>query len=290
MPARMIDLHCHILPGLDDGPPSYAGSLEMARVAVASGIEVMTATPHVRSDFLVTAGRIRSGVEALNARLSRENIPLRVAAGAEVAVEEGRALIRGGLKHLCLGEGRYVLIESPYGDEGSLLESTLLALCEEGFHPVLAHPERSAAFLRDPARLESLVEAGVLCSITAASISGNFGGRVRDFALDLLAAGRVHNVASDSHDANLRSPSGLRAGLEAADRNLAGMGARATWLADTAPRAIIAGAALPVPPYTGLERRTAVEPTVSRPPRRLGTRLRRRRASHLPESGSSTGV
>ena len=285
----MIDLHCHALPGMDDGPASYAGSLAMARAAAGAGIEVMTATPHIRSDYAVAIDGIRRAVDALNARLHSEGVAVEVAPGAEVSLAKARTLVDTDLEALCLGTGRYVLIESPYGHLGPELETAVLGLHNRGFHPVLAHPERSPAFLRDPGRLRRLVEDGSLCSITASSLSGAFGPPVRSFALELLTGGFAHNVATDSHGATDRPPSSLRAGLEAMEESVVHSDGYAEWLTDSVPRAILAGGPLPSPPSSGLALRPSSEPGRTRLRSRVGSRLPRRVVKLFAAPGHRAG-
>ena len=118
---------------------------------------------------------------------------------------------------------------------------------------MLAHPERSPAFLPEPARIANLVDAGVLCSITAGSMMGRFGKRVRRFTLDLLRSGLVHNVASDAHDLDRRPP-GLLAGFAAVEGELPVVAAAADWFAGEAAAAILAGEPLPGSPPTAVRR------------------------------------
>src|SRR5204862_3298866 len=128
---------------------------------------------------------------------------------------------REGLR---LGPGPYALLECPHTQAAGNFDSYIRQLLDRGEDVLLAHPERSPMFLRRPERLERLVNAGVLCSITAASVGGRFGSTVRRLALDLLRRGMVHNVASDSHDAERRGPD-LHEGLKSAERELPGIGA-----------------------------------------------------------------
>lgn len=246
----MIDLHSHILPGVDDGPASYEGSLAMARAAVAAGTNVMVATPHIRSDYGgVEIGAISAGVEALNRALEQDGILMRVLPAGEVSVAKAGELADTSLNVLCLGSGSSILIETPYRapDGDRSMEDTLIDLLGRGFRPVLAHPERCPLFQREPDRLTRLAELGVLCSMTAGSMSGSFGQPARRLALRLLADGLVHDVASDAHDAVHRSPD-LLDGFRRAERDLPGILEQAPWYTVTAPVAIMAGRPLPARP------------------------------------------
>jgi protein-tyrosine phosphatase len=244
----VIDLHCHILPGLDDGPANVDFSVAMARAAVAAGIHVSVATPHVRSDYPTEPEAIAAGVSEVNDALTDEGVELRVLAGAEVSLGKAAKLDDATLAELCLGSGQYLLVECPYRSIDVDLEGILRDLQDRGFAPVLAHPERCPIFQRDPSRLTRLVNGGALCSITAASLTGGFGSTVRRFALDLLYDGVVHNVASDAHD-HLHRPPDIATGFEAAEADVPGIRGQASWFTVTAPVAIVTGrASLPPRP------------------------------------------
>jgi protein-tyrosine phosphatase len=243
----VIDLHCHILPGLDDGPANVDFSVAMARAAVEAGIHVSVATPHVRSDHPTEPEAIAAGVSELNDALAAEAVELRVLGGAEVSLGKAAKLDDATLEELCLGSGRYLLVECPYRSIDVDIEGILRDLQGRGFSPVLAHPERCPIFQRDPDRLARLVNGGVLCSITAASLAGGFGATVRRFSIELLYDGLVHNVASDAHDHLHRPPDLLRA-FESAEAELPGISGQANWFTVTAPVAIVTGRDLPPRP------------------------------------------
>lgn len=243
----MIDLHCHILPGLDDGPVNFDFSVAMARTAAEAGIQVVVATPHIRSDYAVEPDQIASGVRELNDAIAAEDIQLLVLAGGEVALPKAAELDDSVLATLCLGSGDYLLVESPYRSSDIDLEGIVRDVQGRGFRPILAHPERCPIFQRDPGRLARLVNSGVLCSITASSLGGGFGATVRRFAIELLHDGLVHDVASDAHD-HLHRPPNLLAGFESAEADVPGIRGQATWFTVTAPVAIVSGRQLPPPP------------------------------------------
>jgi protein-tyrosine phosphatase len=140
-----------------------------------------------------------------------------------------------------IGEGRYLLIESPYGYVGDGLERIVHELALDGFRIVLAHPERSACFAGKLDRILGFVERGAVCSVTAASLSGRFGRPVRLAAREMLSAGVVHNVASDAHGAERRTPRITPASEGIAAANWA-------WLTQAAPAAVIAGKEIPPAP------------------------------------------
>jgi protein-tyrosine phosphatase len=252
----VIDLHCHILPGLDDGPANVDFSLAMAREAVDANIQIMVATPHVRADYEgITAARIAGAAEQLNERIEEEGLPLRVIPGAEVAIPMLEELADDELTLLSLGGGGYVLLESPYGSTPIDIEAAVDQVERRGHSVVLAHPERCPLFQTDIERLVALADRGVLCSITSASLLGAFGERARAFAIELLRRGVVHDVASDAHD-HLHRPPHLRPAIERLEDELPGVAACAAWYTVTAPVAILAGNEIPRPP-----RFAAAEPT-----------------------------
>lgn len=244
----MIDLHCHILPGLDDGPANMDFSLAMAREAVDANIQIAVATPHIRADYEgITAERIAAAADELNARIEEDGLPLRVIPGGEVAIPMLDELGDDELTLLSLGSGGYVLLESPYGRSPVDVEGAVAEITRRGHSTVLAHPERCPLFQADVDRLAALAERGVLCSITAASLAGSFGARARSFAVELMRRGLVHDVASDAHD-HLHRPPHLRAPIVDVEDDLPGAADAAAWYTVTAPVAILAGNEIPEPP------------------------------------------
>ena len=247
----MIDLHSHVLPGIDDGPETIEGSLELARAAAAVGTRVLVATPHVSWSYPNDADTIVALVDQLNARLAAERVTLEVQAGAEIAITCLVDIAPAELLRLRLGAGPWLLIEPPFTPAVMGLDSILLDLQRQGHRVLLAHPERCQAFHREPEMLSSLVRAGVLTSITAGSLIGSFGGEVRRFALSLAREGLIHNVASDTHD-TVRRPPGV-----AAELRQAGLEPLTEWLTEQVPAAILSGEEIPPKPTVelpGIER------------------------------------
>jgi len=243
----VIDLHCHVLPGIDDGPATLEESLALARAARTAGITTLVATSHVSRDYPNTAESIAQGVRTVNAALQEAGIDVEVVAGAEVALPWGIELDPAELRALRLGGGPWLLAECPLSSGVGDLAPLLHALQAAGHRIVLAHPERSPVLQRDPARVRELVDAGMLCSITAGSLVGQFGRQVQEATLRLVDQGLVHNVTSDAHDAVGRPP-GLRAPLLAAAVQAPVLAARLEWLTWEVPRAILDGESPPPPP------------------------------------------
>jgi protein-tyrosine phosphatase len=233
MHGPVIDLHCHVLPGIDDGPETIEGSVALAMAAAAAGTDTLVATPHVSGRYRNDSATIARLVDELNLRLAAEEVALQVLAGAEIAITSVVEIEPGQITQLGLGGGRWLLMEPPFTPIATGLENILSSLRRDGYRILLAHPERCPAFHRDPAMLISLVASGVLTSITAGSLVGQFGSEVRRFALGLVRDGLVHNVASDAHD-HLRRPPGLAAAL-----GDAGLDPLADWLTRAVPGAIL---------------------------------------------------
>lgn len=257
----MIDLHCHVLAGIDDGPATIEDSLALARAAAAAGTRTIVATPHVSWHYQNTAEGVGRAVTELNRRLVAEGLDLEVLAGAEIAVTRIFDIPPEELSQLTLAGGGWLLVEPPFTPAATGLESMLLELRRRGHPIVLAHPERCPTFHRNPEMLETVLRAGALASITAGSLVGQFGERPRRFALDLLQRGMAHNVASDAHDVVVRAPS------MAEEIERAGLGPLSDWLTCAVPAAIVEGRET-IPP------RPEVELASSAPPR---SRWRRRR-------------
>jgi protein-tyrosine phosphatase len=243
----VVDLHCHLIPAIDDGPADVDASLRMVQVALREGIDTIVATPHVDLRYRVDPEEIAGRVEALSAAVAREQLPLTVLPGAEVALTRLGSLDDAQLRASCLGGSSYVLVESPYLRAGELIEGSLFDLQVRGFRPLLAHPERCPEFQHDLARLERLVAYGVACSVDAGSIVGQFGRSVRRFAVRLLRENLVHNLSSDAHDAVNRPPA-LRTAFGAAQSSLPGIASLQDWLTSAVPAAIVADEPLPPRP------------------------------------------
>jgi protein-tyrosine phosphatase len=254
----VIDLHSHILPGIDDGPPTMEDSLELARAAVAAGTRTILATPHINDDPSIDPARIAAGLVELRAALAEAEIPLEVLPGGEIAIWRLVDLDDETLRALALGGGPYLLVESPFSPVIGDFEPLVLNLHERGHRVLLAHPERCPAFQKTPPRLEGLVDAGALLQLTAGSMTGGFGSTVRRFTSAILREGLAHVIASDAHD-TVRRPPGLQAGFAALERDLPGLSGQAEWLTQLVPRAVLDGAPLPpqppLPKPAGLLRR-----------------------------------
>lgn len=259
----MIDLHCHVIPALDDGPATIEDSVALCRAARAAGTRTIIATPHVNWSYPdVDAASIGAGAEAVNAALQEASIELEVDAGAEIALSRIGDMSEAEIGLLRLGDGPYSLIECPHqGGAPTAVEQMLRGFAASGHSVVLAHPERCPVFQSSPNLLRALTAIGMLSCITARSLTGDFGSRARAYAWELLAAGQVHAIASDAHDAIGRPPD-LAPALDRAGLS----DAQIEYFAFISPEAIINGAPVPKPPL--VEARPAPRFSLRRPRRR----------------------
>ena len=202
-----VDIHCHLLPDIDDGAADWDESLAMARVARHDGISAIVATPHQLGSYGRNCGDvIRQRTRQLQELLDRQDVRLRVLPGADVRIEPDMIkMIRTG-EVLTLGDhGRHVLLELPHEVYFSL-HSLLDELQTAGLVGILSHPERNLGIIGRRNLLKPLVDAGCLLQVTAGSLVGTFGPQVREFTEWLIANGLVHFVATDAHSSKSRRP------------------------------------------------------------------------------------
>ena len=212
---RVIDLHCHILPGIDDGPKTLGQSLAMARHAVSHGIRLSIATPHIHLGcYDNDCDNIRDAQQKFQQALAEEGIALQLGMAAEVRVDAHLpGLVEAGkLPFIGSWEGlNALLIEFPDNHLPAGSEALVRWLIGRGILPVIAHPERNRTFVYHPDKLMPFVELGCLMQITAASLTGLFGPDVRQFAVSLARQGLVTFMASDAHNLEKRIPNMLPA-------------------------------------------------------------------------------
>jgi protein-tyrosine phosphatase len=242
----MIDLHCHILPGIDDGAPDLAVSLAMARRAVADGIRVTACTPHIYPGLYEnTRAGIVAARDALQQVLHDEGIPLTLAIGADthLAPDLLEGLRAGRIP--TLNDSRYLLLEPPHHVAPPRLEESLFNLMAAGVVPVVTHPERLTWIEDHYAIFARLAHAGAWMQLTAGSVTGRFGKRPKYWAERMLDERLVHILATDSHHHEKRPP------LLAEAREAAALRVGATeamHMVETRPRGILADAAPDVLP------------------------------------------
>jgi protein-tyrosine phosphatase len=202
----MIDLHCHILPGIDDGAPDLAMALAMARVAVADGIRVTACTPHIYPGLYENdlAG-IEAARDALAQALADAGIPLELCIGADTHLAPD--LLEGlGRRIPTLAGSRYFLLEPPHHVAPPRLHETVFSLVAAGYVPIVTHPERLTWIEGHYPLFARLVEAGAWMQLTAGSLTGRFGARPKYWAERMEDEGLVHVVATDAHRAERRPP------------------------------------------------------------------------------------
>jgi len=196
--SGLVDLHSHVLPGVDDGADSFDDSVAMATAAEREGISVLAATPHVRDDFPTRSATMHLLVEDVRERLRSESVSVDVRPGGEVGFGMIAELGLDELRRFCLaGNPRYLLVETPYHGWPLGIAETLFTLRLGGMTPVLAHPERNPLVQEDPERLRPLVDSGTLMQLTASSLDGRTSKRVAKTAHRLLKLELAHLVASD---------------------------------------------------------------------------------------------
>ena len=196
---NLVDLHCHILPGIDDGSPSLDASLELAEQAVADGIRYILATPHhMDRHYLNHAINVKRAVADFQNELNLRDIQLTVFPGQEVHLNGQLMDHLDDLLGIDTGRN-YLLLELPHEMVPSYLDELIFQLSCEGITPVIAHPERNAQIVAEPQRLYELVEQEVLAQVTATSLVGTFGEQVQRTAKEFVKCGLVQVVASDAH-------------------------------------------------------------------------------------------
>jgi protein-tyrosine phosphatase len=242
----VIDLHSHVLPGLDDGAADLDEAVAICRAAAEDGIEVLAATPHVRHDYPTTPDQMEEALAAVRAAAGDS---VRLVGGGEIDLAELDRPHEELARFALAGNPQYLLVETPYGGWPLDLAEKLFRLLAEGVTPVLAHPERNAEVQQRPELLESIVTGGTLVQLTAASVDGRLGRRARSCAATLLDRNLAHLVASDAHAPSLRAI-GMSAAVEALDDEALGR-----WLTVEVPGAILEHQSLPPRPRTVRPRR-----------------------------------
>jgi len=242
----MIDLHCHLLPGIDDGATSWDHSLAMARLAAADGITDILATPHITPGvYDNTTATVAPLVAALVERLRVEQIPLRVHVGADVRIDTDLVeRIERGEIPVVGKETRYLVAELPAQMIPPNVPRLLYELQLRRIVAIITHPERNAVFQRDLDLLAEMVSAGSLAQVTAGSLTGEFGPVARRTAVKMLGRQLIHIIATDGHGVEARRPI-LSAGVAQAATVVGEEAARD--MVTTTPQAILSGTPVSLP-------------------------------------------
>ena len=206
-PEPFIDIHCHILPALDDGPAAWEESLEMAEMAAADGIVAIVATPHQLGNYPhVTAENIRIQISRLQSMLEQRGIGLELLPGADVRIDPDlTGKILSGQVLTLADRCCHVLLELPH-ELYIPLDRLLGDLHSAGLMGILSHPERNQGIINQPKVLSNLVNQGCLLQVTAGSLTGVFGSRIQNFAEFMVERGFVDFIASDAHGIKCRTP------------------------------------------------------------------------------------
>lgn len=204
----MIDIHCHILPGVDDGATDQLDALNMARMAQRSGVTEIAVTPHVMGDKDTPErlALICREYERLEQRLAQEGVDIKLHPGAEVLCLPGTPELAENRQLPTLGRGNYVLAEFYFDESFSYMDQMLQDIASRGYKLVVAHPERYAAIQRDPSRLERWGHMGYVLQLNKGSILGALGSRAQRAADEILGRGLAHLIASDAHGCRSRTP------------------------------------------------------------------------------------
>lgn len=202
----MIDLHCHILPGIDDGAKDLSDSIRMAQKAVEQGIHTIVATPHhLNNHYENPKQQIIARVEELNHALIQEKIDLKILPGQETRIygEIVEGFVGGEI--LPVNHSQYVLVEFSSSHVPRYTEKLFYDMQINGLIPVIVHPERNQEIIERPELLYQFVKKGALTQITAASVCGDFGKKIKSYSLQLIEANLTHFIASDAHNTTNRT-------------------------------------------------------------------------------------
>ena len=252
----VVDLHSHVLPGLDDGARHLEEAVEIVRAMAEDGTRIVAATPHVRDDYPTTPDQMEAALRLLRAAVDAAGIEIDLRGGGEIAISslgdlDAAALARFGLG----GNPQLLLLEMPYYGWPLSLSHQCERLLRSGIVPVLAHPERNTAVTTHTRELAQLVRSGVIVQLTAAAVDGRLGRAAASCTRLLLDQELAHMISSDAHSPGLRE-----AGLSAAAAEVGGdLG---NWLTSAVPAALLAGA--PLPPRPDAKRRPFLGGRLSR--------------------------
>lgn len=244
----MIDLHCHILPEMDDGPGGWEESLAMAGLAVQDGIGTVVATPHLFRQRMVDLREVNEKeaigqkIGALRDRLAAAQVPLDIRVGCDFPLSwEALELLQQGRVFTLNDGGRYLLLELPDFTLPPATEEICFTLQSRGITPIITHPERHLVLQERPEKLERLLDLGCLAQLTAGSLTGYFGRRIAKLSRNLVKKGLIHLLASDAHSCRGRVPR-LRAAVDLLGKLIGQDEAEA--MVTTVPEKILRGEAI----------------------------------------------
>ncbi len=205
----MVDIHCHILHGIDDGAENFDISFEMAKLALESGTTKIIATPHANipdTDYVNTSATILEKVKSFNEALTREGVPLKIYTGCEIfAAGDFIKLLKKG-QLLTLNNSNYVLVEFDFFEHYASVFAKLEELLSEGFVPIVAHPERYAFVEENEECINVIKNMGCLIQCNKGSVTGRFGRAAKFISHEMLVREQVDFIASDAHSSRMRTP------------------------------------------------------------------------------------
>lgn len=229
----MIDIHCHILHNIDDGPEDIEESIKMAQIAYLDGITVIVATPHVK-DILIPIETIEDRIDKLHARLAIEKMPVKILRGADVS----STISPSYMENYTINGSKYILYEFPHTHLPANAKGLIFNANLKGLHPIITHPERNPSVIKNPNLIADLAISNAYIQITAGSLTGDFGYEVKQCAINLLKMGIVHFIATDAHSSSWRRPV-LSEGLKVAEKIVGREAARR--LVSENPESVISG-------------------------------------------------
>jgi len=198
----MVDLHCHILPGLDDGPATMEESLAMAQSAIADGITHVVATPHSSSKYFFDFAQVRQFRDELQAKIGDR---LNIVTGCDFHLDpENLASLRKNARQFCIHQRNFLLVEFSEFSIPPAMDQALHEIQLAGVRPVITHPERNRILRAHPERLKKWVRQGCFVQVTGGALTGGFGPGAQQDALSWIGEGVIHFVASDAHNTRSR--------------------------------------------------------------------------------------
>lgn len=236
----MIDIHAHILPGVDDGPKSWDESIEMCRLAFDDGIRTIVATPHTLNGVYNNHNKvINEQTEHLQELLIKNNIPLTILPGSDVRIYPSLSNMIDKEEVLTVNNNkRYIILELPDLFPLTAVKRLIIDLINRGITPIISHPERVSQIQQDSSVIYELLKEGAISQVTAMSITGEFGKGVKGFVDKMLKYGMVHIIATDCHNIVSRPPI-LSIAVELAAQIVGGEKAQA--MVTTNPQSVIEG-------------------------------------------------
>ncbi|MBN2570230.1 MAG: hypothetical protein JXB42_12440 [Deltaproteobacteria bacterium] len=202
----MIDLHCHILPGIDDGPKTLEESLEMCRIAAADGIRTLFATPHVKEAVYENNEKnVKPVYMKLKEAVESEGIGLSIELAADIHISPTFIEFLHHNRAFLIG-GRYFLLELSPEAVPPNMEELVFNLQIKGFYPIITHPERNSILQRNARVLARWIRRGALIQVTAMSVTGEFGKVIKKAAHEIVERGLCHIIATDAHSPKWRAP------------------------------------------------------------------------------------